>query len=73
MWYSVFHHLMAYLRRNAGKLRVGGKGGEIIHSFYQRGRGHSAPLAILIWEISIQGLRNTAERSHLLKHRNPHA
>ncbi len=34
LWYSVFHHLMAYLRRNAGKLRVVGKGGEIIHSFY---------------------------------------
>lgn len=49
-------YLIAYLGRNAGKLRVGGKRGQILHGLNERGGGHAAPLAVLVGEISIQGL-----------------
>lgn len=49
-------HLWADLGRNSGKLRVGSKGGQVIHSLYERGGGSTAPLPVLLIELAIQGL-----------------
>lgn len=49
-------HLWADLGRNGGKLRVGGKGCQVIHGLYERGSGGTAPLPVLLVEFAIQGL-----------------
>lgn len=49
-------HLWADLGRNGGKLWVGGKGRQVIHSLYERGSGGTAPLPVLLVEFAIQGL-----------------
>lgn len=43
-------HLRADLGRDAGELRVGGKGTQVVHSFQQRGCGCSALGTVLFCE-----------------------
>lgn len=49
-------YLRADLGRDAGELRVGRKGAQIIHSLQQRGSGRAALGTVLLSEVSVQRL-----------------
>lgn len=55
-------HLAADLCRDAGKLWVGGKCGQVFHSLDERSRGDSTSVPVLLREIPIQRLER--ERIH---------